>query len=329
MAYADSLTSISDDVFLYTDEAAHPGYLAGFRKTLETVAALPCDILLTPHPEQARSGSAWAPRPTQPLADAEGCRNYAARGGKGLDERVAKERARAAASTAETYSIYASGQKSAPWSVTQDGALQDGTSIEIAFEINENGRGPRSQEKIVLGEKGLPVAWTIDGSGLGGGSDREEFVYRDGESVWTSAAEKGKSPGPPRLYVPATASPWAKVLFARYAAAQPEGRAEILPSGSLQVRRREPLTVGAGAASRQVDLVVLDGLEMASDFLLLDQDGRLFADLGSFLVLRDGYEAELARLTELGDQLTRDLQSEMHERLAHRPNVPWRGHNVR
>jgi metallo-beta-lactamase class B len=93
IAYADSLTSISDDAFRYTDEAAHPGYLAGFRKTIETVAALPCDILLTPHPGASKLWERIGQEPAQPLADPEACRSYAARGAKGLDERVAKEKA--------------------------------------------------------------------------------------------------------------------------------------------------------------------------------------------------------------------------------------------
>lgn len=93
MAYVDSLTAISDDVFLYTDDAAHPGYLAAFRKTLEKIAALPCDILLTPHPGASQMWQRLANPPTQPLIDAQGCANYAARGSKGLDERVAREKA--------------------------------------------------------------------------------------------------------------------------------------------------------------------------------------------------------------------------------------------
>lgn len=93
MAYVDSLTAISDDVFLYTDEASHPGYLAAFRKTLEKIAALPCDILLTPHPAASQMWPRLASPKAQPLIDAKGCANYAARGSKGLDDRVAREKA--------------------------------------------------------------------------------------------------------------------------------------------------------------------------------------------------------------------------------------------
>ncbi len=93
IAYADSLTAISDDVYQYTDDAAHPGYLAGFRKTVETIAGLPCDILVTPHPAASQLWQRLGPDASQPLVDAEGCKNYAARGAKGLDARVAKEEA--------------------------------------------------------------------------------------------------------------------------------------------------------------------------------------------------------------------------------------------
>src|SRR5207245_1113198 len=50
MVYADSITALTDGTYRYTDEAAHPGTLAGFRASVAKVAALPCDVLLTPHP---------------------------------------------------------------------------------------------------------------------------------------------------------------------------------------------------------------------------------------------------------------------------------------
>ena len=98
IAYVDSLTAISDDVFQYGDEAAHPGYLAGFRQTIEKIGRFPCDILLTPHQGASQMWQRLGPDPTQPLVDREACRAYAARGAKGLDARIAKEeQARAAA----------------------------------------------------------------------------------------------------------------------------------------------------------------------------------------------------------------------------------------
>jgi metallo-beta-lactamase class B len=92
-AYADSISSISDDVYRYSDDAAHPGYLAGFRATLATVAALPCDVLLTPHPGASDMWSRFGPKADAPVVDPSACRRYAQRGGAALDKRIAREQA--------------------------------------------------------------------------------------------------------------------------------------------------------------------------------------------------------------------------------------------
>ena len=92
MAYIDSLTAISDDVFHYSNERAHPGYLAAFRQTLKKVAQLPCDILITPHPAASGLWERFGEKATKSLQDAQACRNYAARGMAGLEKRLLKER---------------------------------------------------------------------------------------------------------------------------------------------------------------------------------------------------------------------------------------------
>lgn len=85
IVYADSLTPVSAPSYRFSD---HPAYLAAYRASIAKVAALDCDILLTPHP----SASGMVDR----LARAEvenrsACRDYAAGLTKQLDERLAKE----------------------------------------------------------------------------------------------------------------------------------------------------------------------------------------------------------------------------------------------
>ena len=91
VVYADSLTAISDDVYRYTDDSAHPGVLADFRQTLSRVAKLDCEILLTPHPSASQLWSRLGPASTQPLVDTGACRAYAAKAAERLDQRVAAE----------------------------------------------------------------------------------------------------------------------------------------------------------------------------------------------------------------------------------------------
>ena len=93
MVYADSLTAISDDVFRYSDDAAHPGYLAAFRNTLARVSALDCDILVTPHPSASGLWNRIGPRAAAPLMDTTACRRYAQGARQRLEKRLAEEAA--------------------------------------------------------------------------------------------------------------------------------------------------------------------------------------------------------------------------------------------
>jgi len=85
IVYADSLSPVSRDNYRFSD---HPEYLAAFRASIAKVAALDCDILVTPHPSASDmvKRMAW-----KSLEKENGCRDYAASLTKALDERLAKE----------------------------------------------------------------------------------------------------------------------------------------------------------------------------------------------------------------------------------------------
>lgn len=88
MAYIDSLTAVSDDVYRYSDDAA---YLATFRNTLGAVGKLPCDVPMTPHPSASDLWARLPPESSKPLIDATACRAYAESATLRLDARLAKE----------------------------------------------------------------------------------------------------------------------------------------------------------------------------------------------------------------------------------------------
>ena len=103
MAYADSLTPISAPGFRFSDD---PRRVAAFRRAIATVAALPCDILLTPHPHPDASGF-WqkvarrsSASDAAPLIDSGACRAYAATAAKAWDARLAQEHGERAAQRA-------------------------------------------------------------------------------------------------------------------------------------------------------------------------------------------------------------------------------------
>ena len=91
MVYADSLTAISDDVYRYSDETAHPGVVARFRETLARVSALDCEVLITPHPSASNLWPRIGPGASAPLVDTGACRAYAQKGLERLEKRLADE----------------------------------------------------------------------------------------------------------------------------------------------------------------------------------------------------------------------------------------------
>jgi metallo-beta-lactamase class B len=94
IVYVDSLAPVSSDSFRFTRNATYPNVLQDFEQSFAAVSALPCDILLTPHPEASGLWSRLERRDhgeADALADATACRHLAATARARLEERVAKE----------------------------------------------------------------------------------------------------------------------------------------------------------------------------------------------------------------------------------------------
>jgi metallo-beta-lactamase class B len=101
IAYADSLTAIAAQGFLFTHNQGYPTVLQDFENSFATVSALPCDILLTPHPgssdmwerldksQHGAGADAWV--------DTTACRRYAEGSRERLAKRVAQEAAKGSA----------------------------------------------------------------------------------------------------------------------------------------------------------------------------------------------------------------------------------------
>ena len=88
-AYADSISAISSDTYRFTD---HPEYVAQFRATLAKIAALDCDLLVTPHPGASKLFDRLGGKGL--LIHADACKGYAELGVQALDERLGRERPR-------------------------------------------------------------------------------------------------------------------------------------------------------------------------------------------------------------------------------------------
>jgi metallo-beta-lactamase class B len=95
VVYADSLGAYAADGYRFGDPA-HPERLEDYRRSIETIASLPCDILLSPHPDQSdlleRVAKRDAGTKPDPVIDGHACRAYAQEGREKLEARLAKEK---------------------------------------------------------------------------------------------------------------------------------------------------------------------------------------------------------------------------------------------
>jgi metallo-beta-lactamase class B len=94
MVYADSLTPVSAPGFEFSRSQHHPDAVSDFERSFATLASLPCDVLLSTHPdasdfwsrvERRAQGDAGA------LVDPKACARYVADGRERLRKRLVME----------------------------------------------------------------------------------------------------------------------------------------------------------------------------------------------------------------------------------------------
>jgi len=95
MVYADSLRPISADNFRFTHNNTYPNVLTDFEGSFRTLESLPCDILVTPHPEESDLWKRLERRDhggkADALIDSTACRHLAQAARVRLETRVASE----------------------------------------------------------------------------------------------------------------------------------------------------------------------------------------------------------------------------------------------
>jgi len=97
IVYADSLNAISAPGFRFSGGKNQPDITKTFKASIEKVANLPCDILLTVHPELSsildKAEDFQSNLSENPFIDPQACRKYAENATQRLEQRLAEERA--------------------------------------------------------------------------------------------------------------------------------------------------------------------------------------------------------------------------------------------
>jgi len=97
MVYADSLNAFGAKSFRYSGDPAYPTARADIERSIATVAGLPCDVLVSAHPEGSGLWQRYARRAARGNAafiDTAACRTYADKARARLATQLAQEAAR-------------------------------------------------------------------------------------------------------------------------------------------------------------------------------------------------------------------------------------------
>jgi metallo-beta-lactamase class B len=94
IVYADSINPVSEDGFYFSGNGRQPDRSAAFKRTIDKLAALPCDIIVSVHPGFTDTMDRLARRTPQhnTFIDAASCKAYTDFGYKALEKRLAREK---------------------------------------------------------------------------------------------------------------------------------------------------------------------------------------------------------------------------------------------
>ncbi|WP_242917073.1 subclass B3 metallo-beta-lactamase [Caulobacter sp. CCUG 60055] len=99
MVFAASLNPVSAEGFHFLADSRHGDLTAAYRRSIRAFAALPCDVLISAHPDHSgvddKLRRLAESRSPNPFIDPAACRTYADKYEAVLDARIAKERAAA------------------------------------------------------------------------------------------------------------------------------------------------------------------------------------------------------------------------------------------
>ena len=196
-----------------------------------------------------------------------------------------------------------------------------GTSVDVDWRVDDNGRGPKIREHVVLGPNGLPTSRTIAGTATYGAPVKESFTVEGTRARWTSLDDQGEAAAGQALYVDNRGSPWTLMHFVRVLLGSKGLTRAALPSGTLRLQKLRQVTVGP--SRERVQAYALWGTSLGNPTLLLVRGTTLVASVSPYVVLtREEHAGRFAELSGVARELNAELLRDLAKRLTHRVDGP-------
>lgn len=219
----------------------------------------------------------------------------------------------------EAYSLVSSGEKIGTLT-----AVRNGSVVDVAWRVDDNGRGSKIRERIVLDARGIPIDQRITGKAWFGAPVNETFKFADGIGRYKSLNDSGEvraSEAP--VYVSNDGSPWITEIAARLALAAPNRTIPLAPSGTLRVDKVRDVTIGTGDRAVRGAAYALTGLGLQPAFIVLDEQLKMFAQISAgWVTVREGYETDFRQLSDLAQALDAESLARLTQEQLRRYDAP-------
>ena len=210
-------------------------------------------------------------------------------------------------------------------------ATISGDRIEVDYHVDENGRGSKTKESIVLGEDGLPHSWTVKGHAWYGAPVDEKFAWNGVTARWWTLNDQAEEPAAgPHLYIANDASPYALAVYLKALVSAPYQTLPGWPAGTLRAERIRDVQIAAPSGQQSATVWALWGLDVTPTFVLADAANGFRGYLNSlFMVIPEEWAGAAGQLKELAGSLDKEMLHELTRKIVHRWEAPVYLRNVR
>ena len=154
---------------------------------------------------------------------------------------------------------------------------------------------------VKLDSLGNPTFVEVRGVSTAGDA-AETFKIDAGKASWDSGADKGETAAADAFYLARGGPSALEGLLVERAVRDGDGTVDLLPLGKARLVKADKITLDGKDGPVNAQLVYLEGLNAEPRAFWVDDQGRHFATVGYFGLMREGYEQHFKHMREVQDQ---------------------------
>jgi len=192
--------------------------------------------------------------------------------------------------------------------------------VQLYYEFNDRGRGPKITEKLVFDKDGIPTRIENSGNDYMKAPVVEKFSLVNGTASWKNRAEEGQKPVAGKaFYISLSGVPEEGALLAKALLAA-GGKLTLLPAGEATIEKRVDLQISANGKTRTVTQYAINGLDFTPTPIWLDSDGNFYSVSGWFSIVPDGWESAADPMLKAQQEFETQRSAQLAKSLAHKPS---------